>query len=242
MARNQRLADAIRQSGRTFSELAGTIGADPKSVERWVTKGRVPHPGSREKLAAALSVPAALLWPGVPGAMQATTELVGVYRTRRELSPATIRSLLDGATARIDVLAYAALWLWDSVPGFAEGLAAKAASGVAVRVCLGDPESQAVRLRGEEEGSGDGMASRCRIAASYAARVARVDGGAVRLSGNTLYDSVFRFDDEVLVNVHLWGNPAPSPRCSTSNAATTGESPPTSFAPLRGCGGRLRRW
>jgi hypothetical protein len=31
---------------------------------------------------------------------------------------------------------------------------------------------------------------------------------AVRLSGATLYSSILRFDDDLLVNMHLWGNPA----------------------------------
>ena len=32
--------------------------------------------------------------------------------------------------------------------------------------------------------------------------------GAVRLTPTTLYASIFRFDDEVLANFHLFGNPA----------------------------------
>ena len=45
------------------------------------------------------------------------------------------RSLTLGADA---VCAYAATWLWDSIPGFAELLAERSAAGIAVRVCLGE--------------------------------------------------------------------------------------------------------
>jgi hypothetical protein len=115
---------------------------------------------------------------------------------------------VSGAHDHIDVLAFAALWLWDSVPAFAETLAAKAAYGVAVRICLGDPDSAAVRLRGDEEGIAETLAARCRLALGYAKPVAAVDPSALRCSASTLYASLFRFDDDVLVNMHLWGNPA----------------------------------
>jgi hypothetical protein len=208
MARNQRLHDAILRSGRRLDDLADEIGADPKTVERWITTGRLPRPTSRQKVAEVLAVPVPVLWPDAPGVAYGTTELVGIYTTRSELSPATIAALVDAASDHIDVLAYAGLWLWDAVPGFAQRLAGKVSSGVKVRICLGDPDSDAVRRRGQEEGIGEGIASRCRLAISYASVVQRADADAVRKSGATLYNSLFRADDEVLVNTHFWGNAA----------------------------------
>jgi transcriptional regulator with XRE-family HTH domain len=202
------LADAIRAGGYSVEDLAERVGVDAKTVRRWVTTGRVPHLGSRVKVASVLGVSSAMLWPEVPSVMDGTTEVVGVYTTRAQLSPATIGSLLAGSSERIDVLAYGALWLWDSVGGFPDLLAAKASNGVHVRICLGNPDSEAVRRRGEEEGIGDGLASRCRLAASYAAPLRRVDAESVRRSGATLYASIFRFDDDLLLNTHLWGNAA----------------------------------
>lgn len=208
MARNQRLHDAIRQNGRRLDDLAYEVGADPKTVERWITSGRLPRPASRQRIAEVLGVPESVLWPDAPGVAYGTSELVGVYTTRRELSPGTVGSLLDAASQNVDVLAYAALWLWDAVPNFAERLAAKASSGVSVRVCLGDSECDAVRLRGNEEGVADGIANRCRLAATYVLPVQQADADSVRKTDTTLYASLLRFDDEVLVNSHFWGNPA----------------------------------
>jgi hypothetical protein len=94
------------------------------------------------------------------------------------------------------------------VPDFAARLAEKISRGTKVRVCLGDPDSDAVMLRGREEGVSDGIANRCRLAANYATVIQHADGDAVRKTGATLYATVLRFDDEVLVNTHLWGNPA----------------------------------
>ncbi len=214
MSRNQRLYDAIRQAGKRVDDIAAEVEADPKTVGRWISHGRLPRPHHRQKLAQLVGVPEGVLWPDAPGVAYGTSELVGIYTTRRELPPSTVSSLVDSAEQNVDVLAYAALWLWDTVPAFAERVALKITEGVNVRVCLGDPESQAVLLRGQEEGIQDDVASRSRLATKYARAIkySRADPGsdthAVRLSGATLYASIFRFDDDILLNTHLWGNAA----------------------------------
>lgn len=181
---------------------------DPKTIGRWINTSRTPHPRLRDRASDCLGVPAAVLWPEADAPMNGMGELVGVYTTRTEVSPSTIRSLSVSASQHIDVLAYAGLWLWDTVPGFADVLAAKVAQGVEVRVCLGDPDSAAVLQRGDEEGIGANLAARCRLATGYAQVIADADPNALRWSAATLYASILRFDDEVLVNMHLWGNPA----------------------------------
>lgn len=208
MPRNQRLYDAIRQSGKRLEDIAEAVDVDPKTVSRWITDGRLPRPAIRQKLAQLVGVPEAVLWPDAPGVAYGTSELVGVYTTRRELPPSTVSSLLDAAEEHIDVLAYSALWLWDTVPSLVERVQVKIARGASVRVCLGDPNSEAVRLRGREEGVDDALAGRCRLALTYARGIQHVDSNAVRLSAATLYASVFRFDHDVLLNTHLWGNAA----------------------------------
>jgi len=149
-----------------------------------------------------------MLWPDVAGAAKGESEVVGVYGTRNELSPVAIGAMLDATTLHVDVLVYSGMWLWDTVPRFHDRLLERLSADVVLRICLGDPDSEAVRLRGDEESAGDGMASRCRIAIGYARDLLEADPNAVRLTGATLYCSIFRFDDEVLANTHLWGNPA----------------------------------
>jgi transcriptional regulator with XRE-family HTH domain len=208
MARNQRLYDAIRESGKRLQDIAEATGAAAKTVERWITTGRLPRMATRQKASELLGVPESVLWPDASGVASGTSELVGIYATRKELPPATVSSMLDAAHQHVDVLAYAALWLWDTVPRFTERVVQKIADGTQVRICLGDPLSDAVALRGREEDAGDGMAGRCRIAANYATVIQRANPEAVRQSGAILYNSIFRFDDEALVNSHFWGNPA----------------------------------
>jgi transcriptional regulator with XRE-family HTH domain len=208
MSRNQRLHDAFRQIGKRYQDIADELGTDEKTVGRWVTEGRLPRPAMRQSVAQLVGIPEAVLWPDAPGVAYGTSELVGIYTTRRELPPATVAALLDAAERQIDVLAYAALWLWDTVPRFAEQLELKMARGVSVRLCLGDPDSEAVLLRGQEEGVDGSLAVRCRLAIGYAQSIRHVDPQAIRLSDATLYATILRFDDDVLLNTHLWGNPA----------------------------------
>ncbi len=208
MSRNQRLYDAIRHAGKRLEDVAEEGDADPKTVGRWINDGRLPRPAHRKKLAEILDVPEGVLWPDAPGVAYGTSELVGIYTTRRELPPSTVSSLLDAAEQNIDVLGYASLWLWDTVPNFVECVEVKTAQGVTVRICLGDPDSEAVQLRGREEGVGEALAARCRLALTYAEGIRKVAPGTVRLSGATLYASIFRFDDDILLNTHLLGNPA----------------------------------
>jgi hypothetical protein len=70
---------------------------------------------------------------------------------------------------------------------------------------FGDPNSEAVALRGEEEGIGDLLAARCRLTWSYWAPFLGEQGIEARRHGTTLYNSMFRFDDTLLVNSHALG-------------------------------------
>jgi hypothetical protein len=119
-----------------------------------------------------------------------------------------VMSLLREARRNVDVLAFAGLWLWDAVPDFGATLAAKAGDGVEVRCCLGDPDGTAARTRGQEEGLGDGLSARCQIALTYAQRWLAAYPASLRMHDTTLYASILRFDDDVLVNWHLYGAPA----------------------------------
>src|SRR5918994_6154446 len=60
---NERLRQAIFDADLSVDDLAIEIGIDPKTIERWIAKGRVPHPGNRAKAARVLEVDESLLWP-----------------------------------------------------------------------------------------------------------------------------------------------------------------------------------
>ena len=131
-----------------------------------------------------------------------------MYPRRISMPIGHVSTLLSAAIEQIDILVLAGVWLWDSVPDFGESLAGKAKSGVGVRVCIGHDVGVTAGRRGEEEGIDDLLASRCRLSASYAKRHLGTDPNLLRLHDTTLYASLLRFDDSVLINWHLYGAPA----------------------------------
>jgi hypothetical protein len=100
------------------------------------------------------------------------------------------------------------MWLPDQNPRLATMLRKKARSGAIVRVLLGDPDSADVARRGAEEGIGDAMASKVRNVLVHYKDLAEAPGAEVRLHATTLYNSLYRFDDQLLVNAHVYGFPA----------------------------------
>jgi hypothetical protein len=79
---------------------------------------------------------------------------------------------------------------------------AKAGSGVRVRILLGDPDSQVVTDRGEDGGVGDAMAAKIRDALALYRPLRSAGGVEVRFHRTILYNSIYRADDQVLVNTH----------------------------------------
>ncbi|GAB3211281.1 hypothetical protein GCM10027294_32960 [Marinactinospora endophytica] len=96
----------------------------------------------------------------------------------------------------------------QSNPHVAEMLSERAAEGVQVRLCLSDPDGQAVAIRGREEGIGDTLAAKIRASLTSYRPLLGEAGCAARLHDTTLYTSLFRYDDNLLVNPHIWGRPA----------------------------------
>jgi len=210
---NERLRASITDAGLTLQQFGEKVGVDPKTVERWITKDRIPHRTHRMNAARVLGKTDVFLWPATdsdPRTRSATrAEFVDLYPSRGSLPVSTWEELIDNAREAIDLLAFAGSFLHDSVPEFAERIAARAKSGVRIRLLYGDPESQAVALRGEEEGIGDLMAARCRLTWNYLTPLlGGVAGIEARMHGSTLYASLFRFDDQLLVNPHALGAPA----------------------------------
>ncbi|WP_179666216.1 XRE family transcriptional regulator [Nocardioides thalensis] len=209
---NERLRSALVSAGVTQADLSEQIGVDPKTVERWISTGRVPHRTHRLKVAALLGDDEAFLWPSTksdPRNLAASeAEFVTLYPNRGSVPIDVWEGLLERATDQVDLLAFAGSFFHDALPDFAEQLAAKARHGVRVRLLFGDPESPALELRGREEGIGDLLVSRCRLTWAYWMPFLQQPGIDARQHGSTLYASLFRFDDTVLANVHALGAPA----------------------------------
>ena len=210
---NERIRAAITEAGLSLQAFSERVGVDPKTVERWITKDRTPHRNHRMAAASILSKSEVFLWPATetdPRTRSATrAEFVDLHPSRGAVPTSTWVDLIDTARESIDLLAFAGSFLQDSIPEFAERIAARAADGVRVRLLFGDPASEAVALRGQEERIGELMSARCSLTWTYLAPLlderSRIEG---RQHGSTLYTSLFRFDDTLLANLHAFGAPA----------------------------------
>ncbi|WP_326694442.1 XRE family transcriptional regulator [Streptomyces sp. NBC_01766] len=205
---NERLRAAMASGGWTHASLAYATDVDPKSVERWVNLGRTPRRTTALKAAHRLGEDVHALWPALrqPRAARAVSqELVALYDQRADLPVSVFVDLFAAARERIDVLVYAAVFLHEAYPRFNDLLRERAAEGCAVRIAVGDADSETVRQRGREEEFGHGIESRCRLALMHYGPLAKVPGIELRTHGTALYNSLYRADDQALVNAHAWG-------------------------------------
>lgn len=199
------------RTGTTPDDLALCCGVDVKTVERWLTLGRVPHRANRWDAARRLGTDETWLWPGAASATRAgaaQSELARMYPDRASVPRETWLALMDGAREDIAVLVMSGTFYAQTQPRVAQLLAAASARGVRARLCFGDPSGEAVATRDLEEGLGGTLAAKIRSSLTYYRQLAASGGADVRLHGCTLYASLFRYDDEIMVNPHAWGEPA----------------------------------
>ncbi|UQS31949.1 XRE family transcriptional regulator [Streptomyces fradiae] len=205
---NERLRTVMEAGGWTHAALAGVTGVDPKSVERWVNLGRTPCRATALAAAEALGEDVHALWPALRQARAAravSPELVALYGQRADLPVSVFVDLLSQARQRIDVLVYAAVFLHEAYPRLNDLLRERAGEGCAIRIAVGDADDPNVQQRGREEKFGHGIESRCRLALLHYRPLADVPGIELRTHGTTLYNSLYRADDQMLVNAHVWG-------------------------------------
>lgn len=188
----------------TPARLAELAEVDVKTVQRWLTEGRMPYPITRHKVARALDHEETYLWPELltDGLGAASDAVGGVWPTRTAISSETWHSLFDHAKRKIDILIYAGAFLVETLD-LLDVLRFKSERGTVIRLLVGDPDSTAVRARSEELGLA-WLPERCRTTATYLGQnLGR--NVCVRSHGTTLYASLFRFDDTLLINTHAYG-------------------------------------
>src|SRR5580658_2342482 len=164
---NERLRALLLERGETLDKLAEAVSVDAKTVERWITKGRVPYRRHRFEVATFLGVDESYIWPDALGrdevAAASESEIVAVYPHRSEVPRDVWGHLFSQANQEIGVLVYAGLFLSED-SGIQKILKDRAAAGARVRILLGDPDSQVVTDRGEDEGVGDAVPAKIRNA------------------------------------------------------------------------------
>lgn len=215
----------------TAAALADAVQVDPKSVSRWLAEDRIPHPTTRQKVAAALQQQETFLWPELlPDSDECAAGMVDIERvwpTRSSISSETWHALFSKATDALDILVYAGAFLIEALD-LADVLAWKAARGTRIRVLVADPHSAAVGHRAAELCL-DWLPQRCQSTLDY---LRRIDGISLRPHGASHYASLFRFDDLLLANTHaygIWACHSPVLQVHKSSAAGVYDFYTTSF-------------
>lgn len=205
---NERLRSALLAQGLTVQDLAEAIEVNPKTVERWITQGKVPYRRHQYATAALLKVDVTTLWSDERTIESASdlskAEIRSVYSHRHTVPLGLWREIYGRAKKHLDVLVYSGLFLSED-PLFHDLVKAKVAEGVQVRILLGEPDCAAVEQRGIDEGHRI-MGGKIRNAlVLYRPLVASTPDVDLRLHDSTLYNSIYRCDDEMLVNPHVYG-------------------------------------
>jgi transcriptional regulator with XRE-family HTH domain len=207
---NDRLRTAILSAGLTVEDVAARVRVDVKTVERWITNDqRQPHRATRMKVAQVVNVDEVHLWPSLAEDVHTRpngeSEVINVFPTRSAVPPALWTDLINGARQQMDVLVFSGSFLVEQY-NLLPIVRAKAADGVRFRLAIGDETSSAVIQRGAEEGTTGGLEGRVQLMRRYLQEVAGLPNVEVRAHGTPLYNSIYRFDDQMLVNGHSYGS------------------------------------
>lgn len=211
---NDRLRTTMLRTGVTAHDLARCCGVDIKTVERWLSADRVPHRRHRWAASQRLGADETYLWPQVLRRSSrrrhqvSRSELVDLYPDRASVPRELWLRLLTDAREQIDVLVFSGTFFAQTQPRVASMLAERLRAGVQVRLCFGNPTGESVAIRDREEELGGTLAAKIRASLTYYRGLVELENFELRLHDTTLYASMFRYDDEVIVNPHMFGEPA----------------------------------
>jgi transcriptional regulator with XRE-family HTH domain len=209
---NERLRALLLERRVTPAKLAESVEVDPKTIERWIIAGRVPYRRHRYAVAAFFGVDESYIWPDALDRDEIITasesEIVAVYPHRWAVPRDAWGHLFDQASREIGILVYSGYFMAEDA-GLKQIITSKAKAGARVRILLGDPDSPTVADRGVAEGIDDTMPSKVRSAIAMFRPLARASENVeIRLHGTILYNSIYRADEQMLVNTHIYGTMA----------------------------------
>ncbi len=149
------------------------------------------------------------LWPttAVSSAGDAIGELVNAFAYRSDAPNSLWWALISRAERQVDVQGYTLYFLTLQHPELIPALIAKCDTGLRVRAAIGDPEPAHVAYRDTEEQTPLTLGVRIQTTLDTWQPILRHPNFELRFQDVPLYNSVFRFDDEMLVTPHLYATP-----------------------------------
>jgi hypothetical protein len=208
---NERLRALLLERQVTPAKLAEAVQVDAKTIERWIVAGRVPYRRHRYAVAAFFGVDESYIWPDAMDrnevAAASESEIIAVYPHRWAVPREAWGHLFEQAEREIGILVYSGYFMAEDA-GIKRILTRKVETGTHVRILLGDPESPNVEERGQSEGIDDTMPSKVRSAIAMFRPLLKSENTEIRLHGTILYNSIYRSDEQMLVNTHIYGTMA----------------------------------
>ncbi|MBO0844379.1 MAG: XRE family transcriptional regulator [Nocardioides sp.] len=210
---NERLRSAFNRAGLTSERAAHHAQVDPKTVQKWLA-GRVPHPRHRWAVSELVGEDEEYLWPDarrqVVDGLGGVAEVLSAYPYRSKVDASRWRRLIENGERQIDLLGYTLYFLPELVHEIVELLQAKADAGCQVRIVMADPDCKQVRLRDEEELEPITIVARIHTSLRTYAPLLDQPNCDIRYQSAPLYNSIYRFDDEMFVTPHLYATPGHS--------------------------------
>jgi lambda repressor-like predicted transcriptional regulator len=204
---NDLLIAAIRQAGLSVNDVADIARADPRTVQRWLG-GRLPHPRYRQKLASALEVEERELWPEAArvGPKGDLDEIAGAWARRSDPDAPDWRPLLRAAERQIDLVGYSLLHIAEA-RAINKQLSQKARAGCRIRIALAGPGAEHVLAADLRQRPPGRLIGRIKDAHRRLVPLAQERGIELREHDVASSHTILRFDDHMLLTVHLYGTP-----------------------------------
>ena len=204
--RNERLEAAMAKNDLSPQGLAEIVGTSRKAVDKWL-QGTIPHLTTQIAIANELGADRLWLWPrDEVGVAAAREELVRMWARRSDCPPDYWWNLIVDAKEHVDILGYAVLFLTESHLDLTSVLSELMENGGSVRIVIADPRGQAALDRDTEEGLDGLLLARIQSSIKYLRPIVEA-GASLHFQNAPMYNSVFRFDDDMLVTPHLFGIP-----------------------------------
>lgn len=204
---NSPLRQAMADAKMTVRGLASAVGVDEKTVARWLSYERIPHPRHRWAAAEALGVDEAVLWPEAVRSAVKTgpdREIVAVYTGRAAVPKSLWKGLITDTKQQLVFAGYTNYFLWLELPPLGPVLRRKIDQGVRVRFVVGDPDSEVTRQREQIEGVPLTVTTRIKVTLDELSKLHAAGVGVeARYSDRHIAMSVFQFDQDMLVCLHL---------------------------------------
>lgn len=217
VAPNRALQQVMKAKGFSARKLAKAIGVTEITVHRWLGNVHIKvRLDNAQGAAHQLGCTPHELWPGqfptpqqpVPAEDHMPVPFNPTLYASRTQVPITMwHNHFANAQSAIDILVFAATFLFDTLDDFTTTLTEAAERGVQVRFLVGDPDGDNMRLRAQEEGIGESVRARSHNSVELLRPYATTPGLDVRTHQTTLYTSIFRVDDHLIVNIHIYGSP-----------------------------------